>query len=41
MTVQLIITLSVLLLFAYIFDISAAKTKIPSVVLLHLLGWGV
>ncbi|MDD4500876.1 MAG: hypothetical protein PHP15_10850, partial [Bacteroidales bacterium] len=41
MTVQLIITLSVLLLFAYIFDISAAKTKIPSVVLLLLLGWGV
>ncbi len=41
MTVQLIITLCVLLLFAYIFDISAAKTKIPSVVLLLLLGWGV
>ncbi len=41
MTVQLIITLCVLLLFAYIFDISAARTKIPSVVLLLLLGWGV
>lgn len=41
MTVQLIITLCVLLLCAYIFDISAAKTKIPSVVLLLLLGWGV
>lgn len=37
----LIITLCVLLLFAYIFDISSAKTKIPAVVLLLLLGWGV
>lgn len=41
MTVQLIIFFCVLLLFAYVFDISAAKTKIPSVVLLLLLGWGV
>lgn len=41
MTTQLIIILCVLLLFAYIFDVSAAKTKIPSVVLLLLLGWGV
>lgn len=37
----IIITVCFLLLFAYIFDISAARTKIPSVILLLLLGWGV
>lgn len=41
MTVSIIITLSVLLLLAYIFDITASKTKIPSVILLLLLGFGV
>lgn len=41
MSVQLIIILCVLLLLAYFFDISATKTKIPSVVLFLLLGWGV
>lgn len=41
MTVSIIITLSVLLILAYIFDISASKTKIPSVILLLLLGFGV
>ncbi len=30
-----------MLLFAYLFDISSSKTKIPSVILLLLLGWGV
>ena len=41
MTTQIIITLCVLLLIAYVFDISASKTKIPSVVLLLLLGYAV
>jgi hypothetical protein len=36
-----VITVCFLLLFAYVFDISAARTKIPSVILLLLLGWGV
>ena len=39
MTSTVIITLCVLLLLAYIFDISSSKTKIPSVILLLLLGW--
>lgn len=39
MTASLIITICVLLLLAYIFDISSSKTKIPSVILLLLLGW--
>lgn len=39
MTVSIIITICVLLLLAYIFDVSSSKTKIPSVVLLLLLGW--
>ncbi|HTL82957.1 MAG TPA: cation:proton antiporter [Bacteroidia bacterium] len=41
MTAAIIITLCVLLLFAYVFDVTASKTRIPSVVLLLLLGWGV
>lgn len=36
----LIIIICCILLFAYIFDISASKTKIPSVILLMLLGSG-
>lgn len=40
MSVLIIITLAVLLLLAYVFDITASKTKIPSVVLLLLLGFG-
>lgn len=40
MTTPIIVTLCVLLLLAYAFDISSAKTKIPSVVLLLALGWG-
>jgi potassium/hydrogen antiporter len=41
MTTSIIISICFLLIFAYIFDISAAKTKIPSVILLLILGWGV
>lgn len=37
----IIITISVLLLLAYIFDISSSKTKIPSVILLLALGFTV
>ena len=39
MTTTVIITFCVLLLIAYLFDLSASRTKIPSVVLLLLLGW--
>lgn len=39
MNFAIIITISVLLLLAYAFTISSAKTKIPSVILLLLLGW--
>lgn len=39
MTTGIIITICVLLLLAYVFDITSAKTKIPSVLLLLLLGW--
>jgi len=39
MTTSIIITLCVLILLAYLFDISSAKTRIPSVILLLLLGW--
>jgi Kef-type K+ transport system membrane component KefB len=41
MTTSIIIAIVSLLLFAYIFDITSAKTKIPSVILLLFLGWGV
>ncbi|MBK9247493.1 MAG: cation:proton antiporter [Ignavibacteria bacterium] len=41
MTVTIIIAFSLLLLMAYVFDITASKTKIPSVILLLLLGFGV
>jgi len=39
MTTAIIIAICVLLLLAYIFDISASKTKIPSVILLLTLGY--
>jgi Kef-type K+ transport system membrane component KefB len=39
MTTSIIITVCVLILLAYVFDLSAARTRIPSVVLLLLLGW--
>lgn len=39
MSTTIIITICILLLFAYLFDFSSSKTKIPSVILLLLLGW--
>lgn len=39
MSVSIIITLSILLLLAYVFDITSSKTKIPSVILLLILGF--
>lgn len=41
MSIAIIITICLLLLFAYLFDLSSSKTKIPSVILSLLLGWGV
>lgn len=41
MTTTIIVSIVLLLLFAYIFDLSSARTKIPSVILLLFLGWGV
>ncbi|MCF8429399.1 MAG: cation:proton antiporter [Bacteroidia bacterium] len=41
MEIPLIITICVLLLLAYSFDITSSKTKIPSVIFLLILGWGV
>ncbi|HNK27653.1 MAG TPA: cation:proton antiporter, partial [Ferruginibacter sp.] len=35
----IIITLCILLLIAYVFDLTSSKTRIPSVILLLLLGW--
>lgn len=39
MTTTVVIIVCVLLLIAYLFDLTAAKTRIPSVILLLLLGW--
>lgn len=39
MTIPVIISVCILLLLAYGFDITSSKTKIPSVILLLLLGW--
>ena len=41
MTTGIIIAVCCLLLFAYIFDLTASRTRIPSVILLLILGWGV
>ncbi|MFZ9680116.1 MAG: sodium:proton antiporter [Bacteroidia bacterium] len=41
MSTAVLITLCLLLLLAYVFDLSSSKTKIPSVILLISLGWGV
>jgi potassium/hydrogen antiporter len=41
MTAGIIITFCSLLLIAYVFDLTSSKTKIPSVILLLLLGWSV
>ncbi len=39
MTTLIIITLCILVLIAYVFDLTSSKTKIPAVILLLLLGW--
>jgi potassium/hydrogen antiporter len=39
MTNGIIITICVLLLIAYAFDLTSSKTRVPSVVMLLLLGW--
>ena len=41
MTATILISFCLLLLIAYLFDITSAKTKIPSVILLLVLGWGI
>jgi len=41
MTTAIIITLCTLLLLAYVFDLTSGKTKVPSVILLLLLGFAV
>lgn len=41
MTSTIIITLCILLLIAYVFDLTSSRTRIPSVILLLLLGWAV
>src|SRR6478609_6655733 len=41
MTTSIIISICLLLILAYIFDITSSKTKIPSVILLLLVGWAV
>lgn len=40
MTLTIIITICCLLLIAYLFDLTSSRTKIPSVILLLILGWG-
>ncbi|MBP9548213.1 MAG: hypothetical protein KBE86_03585, partial [Chitinophagales bacterium] len=39
MSSSILITLCCLLLLAYVFDLTASKTRIPAVILLLLLGW--
>ncbi|MDZ7900388.1 MAG: cation:proton antiporter [Arcicella sp.] len=39
MTISIIITLCILVLIAYVFDITASKTKIPTIILLLILGF--
>src|SRR5665213_3648729 len=39
MTMIVIITICILLLLGYLFDLTSARTKIPSVILLLILGW--
>lgn len=41
MALPIIIALCILMLFAYFFDITSARTKIPPVILLFALGWSV
>jgi len=39
MTTNIIITLCLLILISYVFDLTSSKTRIPSVILLLLIGW--
>jgi len=39
MSTAIIITVCVLLLIAYVFDLTSSKTRVPSVILLLILGW--
>ena len=41
MTATLIISFCLILLIAYVFDLTSSKTKIPSVILLLALGWSI
>jgi len=41
MTLTVIIILCTLLLISYLFDLTSSRTKIPSIILLLLLGWSV
>src|SRR5690606_18619664 len=41
MTTSILITICILLLLAYIFDVTASRTKMPSVILLLACGWAV
>ena len=41
MSNAIIISLCLLLLISYVFDVSSPKTKIPSVILLLIVGWAV
>lgn len=41
MTSAIIISICLLLLIAYIFDVSSPKTRIPSIILMLLVGWAV
>lgn len=41
MTSTILISFCILIIISYIFDLSSKHTKIPSVILLLLLGWGV
>lgn len=41
MTTSIIISICLLLILAYIFDITSSKTKIPSVIFLLIVGWAV
>lgn len=39
MTASILITICLLLLLAYLFDVTSPKTRIPSIILLLILGW--
>ena len=41
MTTTLIIIICIIFLIAYFFDLTSSRTRIPAVILLLLLGWGI